>query len=142
MAESKVQLENLMNVVIKSAQFFLSKNGEFYPFAQVINNDNKVQIVYSLDEEGHPSSKEVLKTLELSLQEKAEDNYLVVAVCTNITVTKSDKVNFSDAINIRLEHRDGLAYNVYLPYKKIDTNKFEYLPIHIESGSHIIFLKN
>jgi hypothetical protein len=61
----------------------------------------------------HPVSVAVLKSL-LNDFRRSRDDLRAVAICSDVRLPDSD----SDAVRVQLEHQDGQAIAVLLPYKK------------------------
>jgi hypothetical protein len=60
--------------------------------------------------------------------------------CTAITVNTRLSKEKIDAVEIRLEHRDGAALVVLLPYKRAKFgSNVEYSPLRAFAGSHEVW---
>ncbi|MCB0699513.1 MAG: hypothetical protein H6551_07660 [Chitinophagales bacterium] len=100
----------------KLAIHCLEQYGEFYPFAYGIVEADRtlVTIEPNLDSE-HPSSSEVINNLVESFNTlNKEHHFLAVCICADVKVKENNTVQ--DAIEIRLDTKEGVTVNVYLNY--------------------------
>lgn len=110
--QSQDDLDGLLNVTLPFAQQMLAKAGEFYPFGAAVTVSGETQQFAADPGQGeHPASGDV-RTLLLDGMRHAREKFRVIAVCFDIRLPDSD------AIRVELEHRDGQAIAVLLPYKK------------------------
>ena len=106
------ELDDLLDVSIRAAQRRLDEAGEFYPFAVAVDASGTSA---PLAPEGGTGPREVADVAEVfdrcweALRAHAT-TARAGAVVTN--VGSSD----GDAIGVALEHRDGPAIEVFLPY--------------------------
>ncbi|MDR2988199.1 MAG: hypothetical protein LBV34_25525 [Nocardiopsaceae bacterium] len=105
-------LDDLLNVTLPFAQQMLEKSGEFYPFGAAMSTIGEARMLAADSGRGdHPASRVVLASL-LDGVRQYRDNYRAVALCSDVRLTDSD------AVRVELEHMEGLAMAVLLPYKK------------------------
>lgn len=110
--QSQDDLDGLLNVTLPFAQQMLAKAGEFYPFGAAVTVSGETQQFAADPGQGeHPASGDV-RTLLLDGMRHAREKFRVIAVCFDIRLPDSD------AIRVELEHRDGQAIAILLPYKK------------------------
>ena len=102
----------MLNVTLPFAHQMLAKTGEFYPFAAAVTVGGETRLTApEPGQDGHPASAEVLSSLFDALrQDRAE--LRAVAICSDVLLQDSS------AVSVELEHRDGQAMAVLLPYKK------------------------
>ena len=91
----------------------LEKHGEFFPYAVVIRPDGQTAMIAGYTGTETPPSAEVLAVLYQGLRAKAEESR-GVAVVADVRL----KGEGTDAIQIEVEHREGIAMKVFLPYRK------------------------
>jgi hypothetical protein len=110
--QSQDDLDGLLNATLPFAQQMLAKNGEFYPFGAAVTAGGETRLVAADPDRGeHPASGEVLSSLLDGFRRTRED-LRAVAVCSDVRLPDAD------AVRVELEHRDGQAMTVLLPYKK------------------------
>jgi hypothetical protein len=110
--QSQDDLDGLLNVTLPLAQQMLAKAGEFYPFGTAVTVNGETQMFAADPGQGeHPSSGEVRASLLDGMRHERE-KFRAIAVCFDVLLPDSD------AIRVELEHRDGQAIAVLLPYKK------------------------
>jgi hypothetical protein len=110
--QSQDDLDGLLNVTLSFAQEMLAKRGEMYPFAAAVGIDGETRLL--ADDPGlgeHPDAGAVRASL-LDALRRTREELRAIAVCSDVRLPDSD------AIRVELEHRDGQAMSVLLPYKK------------------------
>ena len=90
----------------------LEEHGEFFPYGVALDACGEARMVAGEPGQGEqPASLDVLLTLVEGL--RAERKSLrAVALISDVRLAESD------AVRVELEHRDGHAIAVLLPYKK------------------------
>lgn len=110
--QSQDDLDGLLNATLPFAQQMLAKNGEFYPFGAAVTAGGETRLVAADPGRGeHPASAEVLSSM-LDGFRRTRGDLRAVAICSDVQLPDSD------AVRVELEHRDGQAMAVLLPYKK------------------------
>lgn len=106
-------LDGLAGAAIDVAQQFLNRTGEFYPFGIALSSDGETRMLEADPDLGeHPESQAIIDSLYLGI---ASDREALRAV----TVVADVKADGSDAIRVRLEHRDGgPALEILVRYTK------------------------
>jgi len=104
-------LDSLLQESLPIAQQFLEKNGEFFPFALSLANSGDTRIVAAYEGSEHPASTELLKMLYEGLAGQSAQ-LRGAAVVSDVRVRDPD----TDAIRVDVEHREGVAIAVLLPY--------------------------
>jgi len=90
---------------------------EFLPFAAALLPDHQIKYVGPETEQTFPSPPDALEFLHAGLRNLAEDGTIrASAVVSPVRVQLPDEPEESDAIRFHLEHGDGVAANVYLPF--------------------------
>jgi hypothetical protein len=90
----------------------LEKQGEFYPFGAVMSTSGKGGLLGADPGQcEHPASAVVLATMLGGIRDHRAD-YRAVATCFDVRLPDSD------AVRVELEHLEGQALAVLLPYKK------------------------
>lgn len=106
-------LDGLAGAAIDAAQHFLHRTGEFYPFGMVLSSDGEARMLGADPGLGeHPESQVVIDSLYVGILADREA-LRAVAVAADV------RVDGSDAIRVRLEHRDGgPALEILIRYTK------------------------
>jgi hypothetical protein len=110
--QSQDDLDGLLNLTLPFAQQMLAEHGEMYPFGAAVTADGETRLL--ADDPGvgeHPAGAEVRVSLFDGLR-RTRAELRAIAVCSDVRLPDSD------AIRVELEHRDGQAMAVFLPYKK------------------------
>jgi hypothetical protein len=106
-------LDGIAGTAIAAAQHFLNKNGEFFPFGVALSSDGETRMLAADPGLGeHPESQAVIDSLYAGVIGD-RDALRVAAVVADV------RVDGSDAIRVRLEHRDGgPAMEILVRYAK------------------------
>ena len=112
-------LDQLLNVALEFAQKMLKEHGEFYPFGASMGTDGKITMDGAATGREHPPSKELLDLLSESYTQRASTGGLrAAAICADVRVPPPGSDQKTDAIQVGLEHANGEAVTVFLPYQK------------------------
>ena len=122
---SQKELEQLLNAVVPQAEERLAERGEVYPFGAMMKTDGGV--VFSTVEAGDESNPrgQFVELLVSGLRARRAD-YRAVAICWDGKIRQVDTEEVSDAVIVFLEHADGEAVNIYLPYQKMADGTYDY----------------
>jgi len=113
-ASKQVQddLDGLLEACLPFAQEMLDKHGEFIPYASAITSSGETKLVAGDPGEGEqPSSAAVLQVLVEGLRAE-RDTMRAAAVVSDV------RLSDSDAARVEVEHQEGQAIVVFLPYRK------------------------
>lgn len=109
--QAQGDLDGLLNMTLPFAQQMLAKHGEFYPFGATVTTGGEARLIAGELGREHPASSDVLSLLvERLCQDRG--GLRAVAICSNVRLPDSD------AVRVDLEHRDGHAMAVLMPYKE------------------------
>lgn len=110
-ASAQEDLDGLLNLVLPLAQELLGKNGRFYPFGASVSTDGEASLTAADPALGdHPQPDRVLAGVY--------DGARAAAAETRAAAVVSDVlIEGSDAVQVDLEHRDGIALVVFVPYQ-------------------------
>ena len=109
--ETQNDLDDLLDLALRTGQEQLDTEGEFYPFAVVLSDDGESAVVQP-DLPDRKGVADVVEVHELCWQALEADAATLRAVAVATNVGGGD----GDAIAVALEHRDGVAIEVFLPY--------------------------
>lgn len=105
-------LDGLLNMMLPLARQMLEKQGEFYPFGAVMSTGGEPGLLGADPGQGeHPASAVVLATILGGIRDHRA-RYRAIATCFDVRLPDSD------AVRVELEHQEGQAIAVMLPYKK------------------------
>ena len=110
--EAQDDLDGLLNDVLPFAQQQLDKNGAFFPYGMVIGASGYSRMIAAdLGNGEQPACVDVLALLVDGLR-RDRDQLRAVALVSDVRTADSD------AVRVELEHREGAAMAVLLPYIK------------------------
>lgn len=105
-------LDGLLNVVLRLAENLLGKNGEFFPIGGLVSLPGEASLTGADPGLGeHPASDLVLAHLYDGARTNAS-NARAAAFVADV------RANGSDAVRVELEHQEGVALVVLLPYSR------------------------
>jgi hypothetical protein len=135
-AEAQADLDGLLNVALGFAQQQLTTRGEFYPYAAAIGVHGQAEMVTSNPAPGsdQPLSADVAAACFGALTDK-RDKIRAGAVVTDMRLSDG-----GEAIRVDLEHVDGHALAVLLPYtKKRVSKRVDFGQIQAQPGQRQIW---
>lgn len=111
--EAQDQLDELLSVALGFAQQELAEHGEFFPYAAAIDERGEPELIAARPAEGggQPASADVIGACVEALAEKRE-RIQAAAVVADVSTPEGD------AIRVELEHAEGHALAVLLPYSR------------------------
>ena len=112
-AEVQNDLDTLLDAALTTAEQSLRDAGGFLPFAVARTYDGEDQLVNVALTDDAPSPEQLLASLWASLAEHSGD-FRAAGVVTDRTADEGDQVA------VQLEHADGPAIEVTLPYRLVD----------------------
>jgi hypothetical protein len=105
-------LDELLNVVLPFAEDQLGKHGEFFPFGAALSSTGETVLLGADPRLGdRPLSEDVLRALYEGARADSVDLRAAAFVADVLA-------GGSDAIRVEVEHRDGPALTVVLPYQR------------------------
>jgi hypothetical protein len=125
MADPKEEIQKLLNYLLPFAEQMLTKEGEFYPYAAIMDAGGEVQAVSVAGEE-RPDVGELLLALHAELSKQAAEGAIRASgIAADVTLTDPDSGETKDAVQLELDHADAEAVDVYVPYETAgDSVKF------------------
>ena len=132
--EAQDDLDDLLNAALPFAQQLLGERGEFFPYGVVMASDGEVRMIAADTDQGDtPRSSDVLATLVRGVRGEREA-LRAVALVSDV------RAGETDAVRVELEHREGAAMAVLLPYKKKRLRKaVEYAGLAASAASPTIW---
>ena len=112
--EAQADLDGLLNAALGFAQQQLAQHGEFFPFAVAVRADGQVGMIAAHPREtDHPASGDVIASCVAVLTAR-QNEFRAGGVVADVRLPDLG----SDAVEVALEHADGQALRVQLPYSK------------------------
>jgi hypothetical protein len=110
--QAQDDLDGLLDASLPFAQEMLDKHGEFFPYACALSSSGETKLVAGDPGEGEqPNSGDVLQVLVEGLRAE-RDTLRAAALVSDVRLADSD------AIRVEVEHMEGQALTVLLPYLK------------------------
>lgn len=105
-------LDGLSNAVLPFAEQTLGRHGEFLPFGAAVDTDGPIGMLAADPGLGEqPPSQQVLDSLYAGARQQAEMRRAVAFVA-------DVRTGGGDAVRVELEHREGTALVILLPYSR------------------------
>lgn len=136
--QAQNDLDGLLEPALGFAQQQLAEHGEFFPYAVVVRSDGQTEMVAARTEatDDHPASADVITACRATLAER-RDHLRAAAVVADIRTPSAG----GDAIQVELEHTEGPAITVMLPYtKKRSSNSIDYGELRAAASTRHIWL--
>ena len=112
-------LDQLLHALLPFAQQMLTKHGEFYPFGSSMTTDGEIVAQGAYDGDEHPPSEQLIGLLTQTFRQQADAGQIRAAgICYDIRTIPPGQSEKTDAICVSLEHQNGEAADVCLPYNK------------------------
>lgn len=113
--QAQNDLDGLLEPALGFAQQQLAQHGEFFPYAVVVRSDGQTEMIAARPDTDNdqPASGDVIDACRTALAER-RDQLRAAAVIADVRLPDSG----SDAIRVKLEHTEGPALTVLLPYSK------------------------
>ena len=138
---SRRDLDEMLAFLIEFAQLMLREEGQFYPFGAGMNDSGEMTSLGADAGYRHPKSKDVIAILHSALVEQASAGEIKASgICMAVRVAPPEKDEVGDAICVELEHRDGEAVHVFLPYLINSPGSVTYGDIFATPAEQVIFL--
>ena len=134
-------LDELTNLLLPFAQEMLKKHGEFFPFGGSMNTSEEIAYVGGHTADEQPSSQDVIDLLLRGFREQAKSSDLrAAAICFDVRTIPPGQSVKADAICVRLEHSNGEAVHVFLPYRRGSQERYSFGELFAERGERDIFV--
>ena len=118
----------------------LAEYGEFYPYGGAITSKGEIIHVGAHDGDEHPPSQKLIDLLTESFQAQAKSGaYRATAIVFDVRVKQPSSEQKTDAIQINLDHTDGMSVECFVPYQIMGKNKVIYGEMFALKGSAKIF---
>ena len=132
--QAQADLDGLLNPAVGFAQQQLEKRGEFHPYAVAVRADGETEMVdasLAVD-----NSLDMVAVLWEALAHR-RDGIRAVAVVADVRVVSDG----GDAIGAEIEHAEGTALKLVLPYKKKRFGRgVEFGELRVSAGTRHIWV--
>jgi hypothetical protein len=132
---TQADLDGLLNTLLPFAQQELEKLGEFFPFGAIVTAEGETKLLGADEmQEERPDSANILSMLQAEAK-NTRDELRAVGICSNVRATDSE------AIKVDLEHSEGTALAVLLPYtQKRFGRGIEYSALQAEVATNQVWI--
>ncbi len=127
-------MDALLNAALPFARQQLTTDGEFFPYGVAMTQDGQITMVAGYTGTEQPPSTEVLQILYEGLRAQAEQNR-GAAVVSDVRLRGQG----TDAIQVEVEHREGIALKVFLPSRVKRRGQLETGQMSGEAGERRIW---
>ena len=135
-ARAQEDLDALLDMVLPFAQQQLASHGGFFPYGAYIGLGGVAEFVAIYSDSEHPDAAKMFEDSFLALAAR-RDVIRAAAVAVDVRIGGG----VSDAISVNLEHAEGHAITVLLPYSKARFGKrIKYGSMSAQAGEHRIWI--
>ena len=139
MSTFRDEIDTLLNEGIRIAVEFLEKDREFFPFALRLTQDGDIDLIQADLGEEVADVAELVEAAELSLREMADRGEILAGVVvSDVFVSQADSDEAGDAVQLAIEHAQGIAVECFLPYAWKD-EALELGELFSQQAEHKIF---
>jgi len=135
--QAQQDLDGLLDAALGFAQQQLATRGEFFPYAAAVGSDGEAEMIAArpdADDENPPSADVIDACVAALVSQR--DYIRAGAIVADVRVAELG----GDAIQVDLEHADGHALTVLLPYTKKRLRKgVDYGPMRAQAGRRRIW---
>jgi hypothetical protein len=120
-------LNKLLDTMLPLAKKLLGEFGDFLPYGAFMKLDGAIVDCGVSGKDEHPPSKELIEILTLDFQQRAAKGEIRAAgICCDVRVATPKHPEKVDAVQFALEHQNGEAVNVFLPYDLDSSGEVQY----------------
>jgi hypothetical protein len=106
-------LDGLLDVVLRLATEQIGKQGGFVPFAAGVDDSGQVELVMSEDDLGDGDGERIAGGVRDDVRSR-RDGFRAVALAVDVRLPEQGR----DGVRVDLEHQEGVALSVVLPYSQ------------------------
>jgi hypothetical protein len=120
------ELDELLDVLLTFAQEQLAKHDALLPFGASLSAGGEVALAAAQPETDDATAADLAELLLAGLRGRAAAGEIrAAAVCTDVRIDHPEH-GPTDALRVVLEHTDGDAADVYLPYEQHGPSERDY----------------
>jgi hypothetical protein len=138
----KRDVELLLNELLPFAKQMLERYGEFHPFGGFLSTGGSV-VHAGIDptRSEHPDATDLIDSMTEDFRRRAERGEIVATgIVADVRVPSPSEPEVMDAIQLRLEHRDAYAAEVFVPYRIEVGRSPTYLELFAQKGRRVVFV--
>jgi hypothetical protein len=136
--QAQDDLDRLADATIAAARNFLDRNGEFIPFPMAVKADGELALIGLQQPETPevPESQAVIDGI-VDLFRDRRDSIRALAIGADVRIDHED----IEAIEVRLEHREGVSLSVLVPYLRDSLDEtYEYEEPRVQPSEPVIWI--
>ena len=120
-------LNLLLDAMLRQARQCHRNTGHVFPFAAMLTLQGKIAHLTAPARSSHCSVQETIRTLEGGLYTRARQGMCkAVGICFDLRRGSESELGAREAVHAFLEHQDGSAYLVVVPYTNSGTVELAY----------------
>ncbi len=120
----------LVELIIKHAEYFLRESGEFFPFGGTVGGDNIMRSAAAYPGEEQPAPSLVIDLLNDAFDKGLKSGqYKMVAIGVDVLLPEDWLGERLSAVQILVRDAAGRVGEYHLPYFRDTAGEFVYLPL-------------
>jgi hypothetical protein len=124
MKTPKQECEELVSLVVPFAEQMLTTHKEFFPFGATMSPTGEIAQAAGWTGDEHPKSAAVIEVIEKTFREGASrGRFKATALVIGTQVVPPGKSDEQEAVEVRVDHRDGQSLRVLFPYSLAEGKK-------------------
>lgn len=133
--QAQEDLDGLLDLTLSFAQQQLAGPGEILPYAALVDQAGELRLVAVDVDDEMPRSTDVIDACVAALTSQRSS----IRACAVVAEVRVPELG-GDAVRVELEHADGHAIAVLLPYaRKASGGDIEYGPLRGQAGSRRVW---
>jgi hypothetical protein len=139
---AREECEDLLDLVMGSAEEMLQQYGEFFPFGSALTKSNELANSKAWDLEPDDSAEQAVTRIMDGFKAMAQKGSIkACALVCNVNVVPPEHKNEVEAIAVHLEHLNQYSIVVFFPFRLENGDLFIDEPFAIE-GKYEVFSEN
>jgi hypothetical protein len=120
-------LNALKDTLLPIAKQMLAEDGEFFPYGAFMTLSGEIVDSSADDKDERPPSRKLFDLLTEDFRRRAAKGEIRAAgICADVRVARPGETEKTDAVHFALEHENGEALDVFLPYSLDSANDVVY----------------
>ena len=134
-------LNILKDSLLPVAQKMLTEHGEFFPYGKIMRQNGEIVSCSPYDGDEHPPSQKLIDILTQDFRQRAANGEIRAAgICCDVRVATPEYPNKIDAVQFALEHQNGEAVDVFLPYNLDSAGEVQFGELFATSREREFFI--
>lgn len=140
MTTPREAMNQILHTAADLAFELIEKNGEFVPFAVVIDRENELRMIALGDDQlEDDGEKDLAKVREILIDFATKGELLTSAVISDVRVRMDESGEVTDAVRVEIEHAEDQPITVILPYRLKESAVEQHIEPYLEPGEGLIF---